>query len=320
MRVFMCEYVTGGGLRGAPLPASLVREGAMMRDALARDLDELPRVDILTTHDERLAPPAGATSVPVRDQDDVWKLWADLLPGCDAAWVVAPETGGALLRLARLVKRSGVRLVGPDEEAIRVCSSKRLTAERLRARGVAAAPVWRPGFVPANARGPFVSKPDDGAGCEATRLWDQAPRPSQLPPGHVLQPYLGGVAASATVLTTDGETRLVAANRQHVAIGDGVFGFRGLSVGGLDDPDGRLASLARSVAGALSGLSGLYGVDVVMAASGPVVVEVNPRLTTAYAGLREALDINPAVLVPPFCEKSPAPPRLGRPRAVELAL
>jgi len=100
---------------------------------------------------------------------------------------------------------------------------------------------------------------------------------------------------------------------------DGIGARTGLSVGGLDDPDGRLASLARSVAAALPGLSGLYGVDVVMAASGPVVVEVNPRLTTAYAGLREALDLNPAVLVPPFAEKSPAP-RFGRPKAVELAL
>ena len=45
MRVLVCEFVTGGGMRGELLPASLAREGAMMRDALLRDLAELPGVE-----------------------------------------------------------------------------------------------------------------------------------------------------------------------------------------------------------------------------------------------------------------------------------
>ena len=37
MRLLICEYVTGGGFLGQPLPASLAREGDMMLAALVKD-------------------------------------------------------------------------------------------------------------------------------------------------------------------------------------------------------------------------------------------------------------------------------------------
>ncbi|MCA1852170.1 MAG: ATP-grasp domain-containing protein, partial [Beggiatoa sp.] len=50
-------------------------------------------------------------------------------------------------------------------------------------------------------------------------------------------------------------------------------------------------------AGAISGLAGYVGVDLILTPSGPIVVEVNPRLTTAYVGLVEALEINIAAAI-----------------------
>jgi predicted ATP-grasp superfamily ATP-dependent carboligase len=44
-------------------------------------------------------------------------------------------------------------------------------------------------------------------------------------------------------------------------------------------------------------LWGYVGVDLVLADAGPIVLEINPRLTTSYCGLRDALGINPAALV-----------------------
>jgi len=54
-----------------------------------------------------------------------------------------------------------------------------------------------------------------------------------------------------------------------------------------------LGTLAQRVTQALPGLRGFVGIDVVWHPSrGPVVIEVNPRLTVAYAGLSEALGGN----------------------------
>jgi len=65
----------------------------------------------------------------------------------------------------------------------------------------------------------------------------------------------------------------------------------------MADADGALLDLAKRAIAAIPGLWGYVGIDVVLTQRGPVVLEVNPRLTTSYAGLRAALDINPARLV-----------------------
>jgi predicted ATP-grasp superfamily ATP-dependent carboligase len=61
------------------------------------------------------------------------------------------------------------------------------------------------------------------------------------------------------------------------------------------------------------GLAGFVGVDLVLADGGPVVVEINPRLTTAYLGLRRACAANVAALALEALDgRSPSIPRLDR--------
>jgi predicted ATP-grasp superfamily ATP-dependent carboligase len=59
-----------------------------------------------------------------------------------------------------------------------------------------------------------------------------------------------------------------------------------------------LRATAAQVARAIPGLRGYVGVDLVWhAVLGPVVIEVNPRLTSAYVGLSAALQRNLAAAV-----------------------
>ncbi len=52
---------------------------------------------------------------------------------------------------------------------------------------------------------------------------------------------------------------------------------------------------------ALPGLRGFVGVDLVLTATDAIVIEVNPRLTTAYLGVRSALEENVADLALAAC-------------------
>jgi predicted ATP-grasp superfamily ATP-dependent carboligase len=47
----------------------------------------------------------------------------------------------------------------------------------------------------------------------------------------------------------------------------------------------------------MPGLAGYVGVDLIVGENAITVLEVNPRLTTSYAGLRRAIGANPARLV-----------------------
>ncbi|MFS8036312.1 ATP-grasp domain-containing protein [Xanthobacter sp. AM11] len=317
LRVLVCEYVTGGGLRGADLPASLVAEARLMRDAMVRDLSALPQpVELLLTHDDRLAAPAPG-SRPIGPGDDPFALWSALACTAHVAWPVAPETGGVLARLVRELAASGARVAASTPAAVEIAASKHATAARLAAAGVPHIPTFAPGEAEEALGADRITKPDDGAGCEDTRRWP-AGRRAEPGPGHVIQPYVAGEAASLTVLMRGGEAQLLCANRQHIREVEGRLFLAGLGVGAIADDDGRLARLAQQVANAIPGLAGIVGMDVILTAAGPVVVEVNPRLTTAYAGLAAALGINPAGLLPEFgaAGSGPAP----RARTVEMGL
>jgi len=70
---------------------------------------------------------------------------------------------------------------------------------------------------------------------------------------------------------------------------------------------------AVAASAALRGLRGYFGVDLVLTASGAVVIEVNPRLTTAYLGVRAAVDENIAALAIDAClGVLPRPPAVRR--------
>jgi probable H4MPT-linked C1 transfer pathway protein len=118
-----------------------------------------------------------------------------------------------------------------------------------------------------------------------------------------LEQSIDGVALSLSLLCTDGRAELLTINRQRVVAAPGeLLAYHGVEVRAvaLDSPDGRvLARLAQRIAQAVPGLAGYVGVDLVWRAAGgpaqpggPVVIEINPRLTCAYVGLSVALGRN----------------------------
>lgn len=303
MRILVCEYVTGGGFAEAALPPELCREGDMMLVSLIRDLAAVPGVEVVSPRDPRLpAPAVPAEFQPVARLDEDWAAWRRLAAGCDALWPIAPESDGVLERLSRLAEETGCRLLGSRPGAVRLTASKRATLERLAAVGLPVVPCAR-AACPGPAPEGWVVKPDDGAGCEETRLFrrrEDLERWLRRDGGDrawTVQPYLPGEAGSLSILCRDGEAWLLACNRQHVVVRDGAFRYLGNLVAGFADCRDWGREAAARLAGAVPGLWGYVGLDFVLAAEGPRVLEVNPRLTMSYVGLGRALGLNPAALV-----------------------
>jgi len=301
MKIFAYEFITGGGLVREPLPASLAREGDLMAQALARDLRDVPGVEVWMSRDPRLAPLGGVRTLRPASGEEPLAAYRRMIQACDSAWPVAPETGGMLEALSRATLESGKALLGSRPEAVAVAASKRATAHALAARGIAAAPAFPDGEALPDIPGPWVVKPDDGAGCTDTFLWPGRARAREWlaarGPGFIAQPWIEGEALSLSALFADGKARLLTVNRQHLSLRNGRVALEALTVNVMADADGRFARLAGEVAQALPVLWGYAGIDLLDTPSGPVVVEVNPRLTTSWCALREALGCNPAALV-----------------------
>jgi predicted ATP-grasp superfamily ATP-dependent carboligase len=325
MRILVHEFVTGGGLAGRPVPASLAREGSAMLAALVEDLAASRDHEIVATTDPRF-PLAVPASVEVVALTSSTTQLDDLIESSDAVWIVAPETDRCLERLAGRVERTGKVLLGSGAAAIRRASDKADLARRL-VRHCVPHPVTRvipPGRPDQDAAGgvesecvqaareigyPVVLKPARGAGCDrvclacdsrelgrALRIVGRGPL--------LLQRYVSGVAASVSLLADGNRATVLAVNAQHVYVttrtvprDDEAWMWRPFSYRGGRTPldhvlADRAAETALRVCGILPGLRGWVGVDFVLAESEAIVIEVNPRLTTSYLGVRAALKGN----------------------------
>jgi predicted ATP-grasp superfamily ATP-dependent carboligase len=327
MRILVHEFASGGGLAGRRVPASLGREGAAMRDALIADLAAIRRHRIVITVDPRfpLKAPPGVEVVTLPPGSAA--LLDTLIASADAVWLVAPETGGCLERLAARVEEKGRALLGPGAATIRRASDKAGLPRRLACHGVPHPKtlVLRPGVDWAAAARelgyPVVVKPARGAGChgvclardarELRHAANLARRANGIEP-LLLQRYVPGVAASVSLLADGQRAVVLTVNAQSVRASR-PFAYRGGTTP-LDHPlAGRAVEAALRACRALPGLRGYVGVDVVLTDSEAVVIEVNPRLTTSYLGVRAALEANVAALALAACAGDlPAPPPARR--------
>jgi predicted ATP-grasp superfamily ATP-dependent carboligase len=272
-----------------------------MLTTLVGELAELPGVEVIASRDPRLPPIPGCETLNPRPGEHPLALYRRGLASADAAWPTASEAGATLERLARATLDAGRVLLGCGPDAVRLAASKRATAVALNERGLRVVPTFAlPGAIPALA-GRWVVKPDDGAGCEDTEVVEGSgaaiARLAADPRRLVAQPWIDGDALSLSLLCAGGAGRLLACNRQQIAVRDGRVRLDAVLVNAVRDTGGRFAALAEQVAQAVPGLWGYVGVDLVLTPDGPVLLEINPRLTTSYCGLRLALGFNTAALV-----------------------
>ncbi|HEY8710409.1 MAG TPA: ATP-grasp domain-containing protein, partial [Burkholderiaceae bacterium] len=132
--------------------------------------------------------------------------------------------------------------------------------------------------------------------------WEDWSRRSRAGRPMVVEPWVEGQALSLSLMCCAGRCELLSINRQQLAIDEqGLLAFRGVDVNVLPLTDARgatLVALATRVGRSIPGLRGFVGIDLVWHAQrGPVVIEINPRVTSAYVGLSLALGRNLAAEV-----------------------
>ncbi|QBQ53881.1 ATP-grasp domain-containing protein [Nitrosococcus wardiae] len=307
MKILVYEHITSGALCTEPLPDHLVREGNAMLQALLNDLAGNQGVQPVILRDFRLdIPPHTHRCHYVRDLDDFRRRWLACLDYVDGVLPIAPETDGLLAEVQSWVLKTGKRLLGCRPEATAIAASKTRTAEYLAAAGLTTAPTvwlrdWQPDTFTAGA---LICKPDDGAGgtdvlyfenATALNTWKQQ-SPSETWEKQIVQPYIQGTAASLSLLCAEAEAHLLCGNHQQIQIENGAMRLTGITVNGMEYQrlDRKIfQGLADTIASVLPGLWGFVGVDLVLSPL-PVVLEINPRLTTSYVGLREVYGVNPA--------------------------
>jgi len=299
--VFLYEYVTGGGTfsaRSLDVPSgSLLREGTAMIRSLAEDFSRVPGVHVSVLQDVRLPRLSLASDniVEIDDAESERRAIRDLSQQADWTVLIAPEFDDILLDRCRWAESTGARLLSPPSPFVELASNKDRTAEQLRQHGIAVprAVTLQPGQrLPDDFPYPAVLKPCDGAGSVGVQLVPDSSAEfdiafdSQLAR---LEEFRRGTPASVAVLCGPREPVVLPACSQRIS-DDGRFCYLGGRTPLEESLSQRAQRLGLRAIEAMPPAFGYVGVDLVLGddptGKDDVVIEVNPRLTTSYVGLR----------------------------------
>lgn len=309
MKIFIYEFLTGGGFYSLGQPPqsapSLLREGLAMAEALAVDFVALGQTEVHLLRDARVEVDVPGCQIhAVRDESDEREQFSAAAAAADWTIVIAPEFNHLLAERCGWVREAGGRLLGAGDATVRLAADKQATCEHLAADGLSVPngiAVAAGSSLPAAFNYPAVLKPRDGAGSTDTFLIVTAAEAAAFGPVEFdsvafdarLEEFCAGVPVSVSVLCGPGRREPLLPSRQHLDDG-GRFAYQGGSFPLKGNLVERAQRLALAAIDTLPDPLGYIGVDMILSSepADDVVLEVNPRLTTSYIGLRSLATTN----------------------------
>jgi tyramine---L-glutamate ligase len=315
LRLLVYEHVSGGGFADGAISHSVLCEGFGMLRTVTGDFKAAGH-SVTTTLDSRLArlnPPLDADCVvPCFSSRETRANLRKLSEQADAAYVIAPETDGLLKSLVELLESTGTAPLNCSASSIKKVSDKAAFYEFLRKMGTPL-PETRVFSVADDLKEikkavrdsnfPLIFKPSDGVSCSGlsfVRNEDQVAgavnkiKRESASRHFLVQDLIQGAAASVSLLSTGVSVVSISLNRQDVTLEtpEACSCYSGGLVP-FDNPlRARAFEVAEKIVKSAQGLKGYVGVDFVLTENEAVVIEVNPRLTTSYVGLRIVANFN----------------------------
>ena len=317
LRVVVYEHVSSGGFAGEPLPAGILSEGFAMLRTVTSDFQAAGH-SVTVLLDSRLAafnPPLDADQiVQVSSSKEAEEALDTASERADAALVIAPESNQVLQSLVELVETTDLKSLNCSASGITKAANKANLYAHMKSIGVTVPETLLftdvdgvekiAEDIQQKTRFPVVFKPLNGTSCAGLSLVSS---PNQIAAAidkiqesstndqFIVQQFIEGVAASVSLISTGHKALPVSLNKQDVTLGapeaDSSYN------GGKAPLDSSLTEVAfaaaKQVVESFGGLRGYVGVDLVLTEDTAFVVDVNPRLTTSYVGLRSVACFNP---------------------------
>ncbi|MBD3230519.1 MAG: ATP-grasp domain-containing protein [Candidatus Lokiarchaeota archaeon] len=317
MKLFIFEYITGGGFIEENLPISLVSEGAAMILSLLKGIKS-PKIKKKILLDNRLKKYPSFfvnTDVEVIENEiDFDSKFIKNIINSDYYLIIAPEFEGILGRLTKLTKDIHTINLGSNFSSIRITSDKYKTYLALK-RLKKYLPITIKKKISYKTdqiaracdqiKYPVIFKPLDGVSGEGISLINnkgeiktglkKIKESSQINE-FIIQEYIDGYDVSVSLFITENKIYPLSLNSQIIdlrgpnAITEYNGGYIPFTHRSIDTED--IFNLSRECINLIPGLNGYIGIDFVLKER-PYIIEINPRLTTSYIGLNELLLENP---------------------------
>jgi len=331
-RIFIFEFVSGGGFNKVKIPITLFCEGYGMLRSIIMDFKSL-NFEISTMLDYRIFHLSNFLLVDelsiIRNLDNFLKKFKTEVKESEYTFIIAPESSNILYKLTKIVKKSNRILLSTNLEGIRVGMSKFNTYYFFKGNKTTTPKTY---LIPMRKKQlnidfilqkfnilkkPIVIKPEDGVGAESIyyfetqyqikHFFQEFKHKVEYGRKYIIQEFVEGKDLSASLIglpyIMDSQYKnplLLSINAQNVDIKnsnyDSEYYGGHTPVEDYQKTKNNLSLLLEKIN--FSEFSGYFGIDFIRTTDSKIYfIEINPRLTTSYIGLRNVINLNPAKLI-----------------------
>jgi predicted ATP-grasp superfamily ATP-dependent carboligase len=243
-----------------------------------------------------------------------------LIKDCQYIFIIAPEFSNILYNFTKIAEDMGKTLLSMNSAPILLGSSKFRTYKFFKSSGVLTPMTFYiknldNKFNVEGARksyhllqSPAILKPDDSVGAESIYLIKNrgefekfANEEIQYLDGnrdYILQKYVRGTDLSASIIKQGNRVIILSINSQKIKLVKNKIKY----LGGMT-PSEHSEQIKRELIKVtenlnLSKFKGCFGIDFIRTPEGKIyLIEINPRLTTSYIGIRSVAKANPMLLL-----------------------
>lgn len=337
--IFILEFVSGGGFNQVKIPGSLIAEGyGMLRSIIAdfKDLDyEIETLLDFRIHFLSRYLKADFINI-VQISDNFYTKFKECVRKSKFCFIIAPEFLNILFNLTQIALDNDAIVLSVGLKGIILGSSKLKTYNFLKKQKICSPMTF---LVPYNQgrwdiefiirklnelSAPIVIKPEDGVGAESIfyfetenqikEFFKQYVYPLDYSRRYILQEFVEGRDLSVSLIGNNNPNTLsksspiiVGINHQNIVIKNSRHESKYL--GGYT-PVENWEEIAISLKENLEKLNmsyfnGYFGIDFIQKKDKSLsLIEINPRLTTSYIGIRNIVKQNLMGIILNFSENS----------------
>ncbi|MFX1260190.1 MAG: ATP-grasp domain-containing protein [Promethearchaeota archaeon] len=330
-KIFIFEFLSGGGFQ-VNIPYSLFCEAYGMLKSIITDFKEID-FEISTLLDHRisfLSSYLKADSIKIiKKEDNYLKEFKKLVKKCDFSFIIAPEFSNILYDLTKIVRDNKKKILSIGLEGIRLGSSKIKTYNFFKNNNIFTPQTY---LIPIRnnsldldfiirkfnqLNSSIIIKPEDGVGAESIyyfetqyqikKFFHESNVNIDLKRNFILQEYVKGKDLSVSLIGFINKLNAHDSYPLILSINSQDINFKNLKedseyLGGYT-PIRNNEKIAEQLAEILQKLdlsmfNGYYGIDFLRKIDKSIYfIEINPRLTTSYIGIRNIIDKNIAELI-----------------------
>ena len=333
-RIFIFEFVSGGGFNRVEIPSSLFCEGYGMLRSIIADFKAID-FEVFTLLDYRitfLSDYLNADYIKeVNTRDNFIKVFKESVKECEFCFIIAPEFSNILYDLTKIASNNNKKILSVGLEGIVLGASKIKTFDLFRTSCLLTPQTY---LIPLKKTSidkdfiihkmkkfmrPIIIKPNDGVGAESIFYFESEEQVNnffqkmyfKIDPErkYILQEYVEGKDLSVSLINYSENRSQYAKNPILIGVNSQVVDFKNQNYdseyfGGCT-PTENFAEISEEISDILkkmdlSKFNGYFGIDFIRANDNKNLIhfiEINPRITTSYIGIRNIIDYNLAELI-----------------------